>query len=81
MHWGVELGVVIGRRAPDVTARSALEHVVGYTVVNDVAGRNGAKGIPSAAVATVVGPALGTIDDVPIGARGLTMASANSATP
>ncbi|GAA4013675.1 fumarylacetoacetate hydrolase family protein [Streptomyces plumbiresistens] len=71
--WGVELGVVIGRRARDVTARTALAHVAGYTVVNDIAVRNGAQDVPPAAVATVVGPALVTTDEVPIGARGLTM--------
>ncbi|MCX5335755.1 MULTISPECIES: fumarylacetoacetate hydrolase family protein [unclassified Streptomyces] len=73
VFWGVELGVVIGRRARDVTARTALGHVAGYTVVNDVAVRNGPQDIPSTAVATVVGPALVTTDEVPIGARGLTM--------
>ncbi|MEV4031718.1 fumarylacetoacetate hydrolase family protein [Streptomyces umbrinus] len=73
VHCGVELGVVIGRRARDVTARSALSHVAGYTVVNDVAVRNGPERIPSAVVATVVGPALITTDDAPIGARGLTI--------
>ena len=52
---------------------AALGHVAGCTVVNDVAVRNGPEGIPSTAVATVVGPALVTTDDVPIGARGLTM--------
>ncbi|WP_329233111.1 fumarylacetoacetate hydrolase family protein [Streptomyces canus] len=71
VYWGVELGVVIGRRAREVTARAALGHVAGYTVVNDVAVRNGPEGTPPAAVATAVGPALVTTDDVPIGARGL----------
>ncbi|WP_371663435.1 fumarylacetoacetate hydrolase family protein [Streptomyces sp. NBC_00280] len=73
VHWGVELGVVIGRRARDVPARSALRHVAGYTVVNDVAVRNGPEDVPRAAVATVLGPVLITTDDAPIGARGLTM--------
>lgn len=72
VHWGVELGVVIGRKSRDVTVRSALSHVAGSTVVNDVAVRN-PEGIPSVAVATVVGPALITSDDVPIGGRGLTV--------
>jgi len=71
--WGVELGVVIGRRARDVTARTALGHVAGYTVVNDVVVRNGPQGTAPTAVATAVGPALVTTDDVPIGGRGLTM--------
>ncbi|MDX3134452.1 fumarylacetoacetate hydrolase family protein [Streptomyces europaeiscabiei] len=71
--WGVELGVVIGRRARDVTARSALSHVAGYTVVNHVAVRKRPDGIPSVAVATAAGPAMTTTDDAPIGGRGLTM--------
>jgi 2-keto-4-pentenoate hydratase/2-oxohepta-3-ene-1,7-dioic acid hydratase in catechol pathway len=34
-----ELGVVIGRRARRVDASSALDHVLGYTCVNDVSAR------------------------------------------
>jgi 2-keto-4-pentenoate hydratase/2-oxohepta-3-ene-1,7-dioic acid hydratase in catechol pathway len=37
--WEVELGVVIGTRAQDVPAASALDHVAGYCVVNDVSER------------------------------------------
>jgi 2,4-didehydro-3-deoxy-L-rhamnonate hydrolase len=37
--WEVELGVVIGTRARCVDERSALEHVAGYVVVNDVSER------------------------------------------
>jgi len=36
----VELGVVIGRRARRVTAETAMEHVAGYLVVNDVTARD-----------------------------------------
>jgi 2-keto-4-pentenoate hydratase/2-oxohepta-3-ene-1,7-dioic acid hydratase in catechol pathway len=36
----VELGVVIGRRARRVTAESAMAHVAGYVVVNDVSARD-----------------------------------------
>ncbi|GFE79214.1 fumarylacetoacetate (FAA) hydrolase [Steroidobacter agaridevorans] len=39
LDWEVELGVVIGRRAFRVTEAQALEHVFGYTVVNDVSER------------------------------------------
>jgi 2-keto-4-pentenoate hydratase/2-oxohepta-3-ene-1,7-dioic acid hydratase in catechol pathway len=35
----VELGVVIGRRARNVTRADALDHVFGYTVVNDMSAR------------------------------------------
>jgi len=37
--WEVELGVVIGTRARCVDEARALEHVAGYTVVNDVSER------------------------------------------
>ena len=37
--WEVELGVVIGKRARHVPEASALEHVAGYCVVNDVSER------------------------------------------
>ncbi len=34
--WEVELGVVIGRAARDVDVARAMDHVAGYTVVNDI---------------------------------------------
>ncbi|BFO57123.1 fumarylacetoacetate hydrolase family protein [Acidovorax sacchari] len=37
--WEVELGVVIGRRASYVAEGDAMDHVAGYTVVNDVSER------------------------------------------
>jgi 2-keto-4-pentenoate hydratase/2-oxohepta-3-ene-1,7-dioic acid hydratase in catechol pathway len=37
--WEVELGVVIGRPAWQVPEGSALDHVAGYTVLNDVSAR------------------------------------------
>ncbi|WP_137123896.1 fumarylacetoacetate hydrolase family protein [Roseomonas sp. HF4] len=37
--WEVELAVVIGRRARDVTENAALDHVAGYTVLDDVSAR------------------------------------------
>jgi len=40
VDWEVELAVVIGRRMRNVTAHSALEHVFGYTVANDVSARD-----------------------------------------
>jgi 2-keto-4-pentenoate hydratase/2-oxohepta-3-ene-1,7-dioic acid hydratase in catechol pathway len=36
----VELGVVIGARAVDVSPEEAMEHVFGYTCVNDVSSRD-----------------------------------------
>ena len=40
VDWEVELGVVIGRRARCVDEASALSHVAGYCVVNDVSERS-----------------------------------------
>jgi 2-keto-4-pentenoate hydratase/2-oxohepta-3-ene-1,7-dioic acid hydratase in catechol pathway len=37
--WELELGVVIGKRARYVSQKSALEHVAGYCIVNDVSER------------------------------------------
>ncbi len=37
--WEVELGIVIGTQARSVSKKSALEHVAGYCVVNDVSER------------------------------------------
>lgn len=40
LDWEVELAVVIGREAKDVTPEDALNHVAGYTVANDVSVRD-----------------------------------------
>jgi 2-keto-4-pentenoate hydratase/2-oxohepta-3-ene-1,7-dioic acid hydratase in catechol pathway len=40
LDYEVELGVVIGRRARRVSAQDALGVVAGYTVVNDISGRD-----------------------------------------
>lgn len=37
--WEVELGVVIGDKAHDVPVETALEHVAGYAVINDLSER------------------------------------------
>ena len=37
--WEVELGIVIGTKARYVSQKSALDHVAGYTVINDVSER------------------------------------------
>ncbi len=37
--WEVELGIVIGTKAQHVTKKDALNHVAGYTIVNDVSER------------------------------------------
>ncbi|MGH7301570.1 MAG: fumarylacetoacetate hydrolase family protein, partial [Candidatus Rokuibacteriota bacterium] len=38
--WEVELGVVIGRTARFVKKEQALDHVYGYTIINDVSARD-----------------------------------------
>uniref|UniRef100_A0A7S0ZY25 Fumarylacetoacetase-like C-terminal domain-containing protein n=1 Tax=Noctiluca scintillans TaxID=2966 RepID=A0A7S0ZY25_NOCSC len=46
VDWEVELAVVIGKAAKNVSAKTALDHVLGYTVANDVSARRwqGKKG-------------------------------------
>jgi 2-keto-4-pentenoate hydratase/2-oxohepta-3-ene-1,7-dioic acid hydratase in catechol pathway len=40
LDWEVELGVVIGRTARYVTKERALDHVFGYTIINDASARD-----------------------------------------
>jgi 2-keto-4-pentenoate hydratase/2-oxohepta-3-ene-1,7-dioic acid hydratase in catechol pathway len=40
VDWEVELGVVVGRRMRNVAVGAALDYVFGYTVGNDVSGRD-----------------------------------------
>jgi 2-keto-4-pentenoate hydratase/2-oxohepta-3-ene-1,7-dioic acid hydratase in catechol pathway len=40
VDWEVELGVVIGKSGRDITKANALEHVFGYTVINDLSARD-----------------------------------------
>jgi 2-keto-4-pentenoate hydratase/2-oxohepta-3-ene-1,7-dioic acid hydratase in catechol pathway len=39
LDWEVELAVVIGKRARDISAANALSYVFGYSVINDVSER------------------------------------------
>jgi 2-keto-4-pentenoate hydratase/2-oxohepta-3-ene-1,7-dioic acid hydratase in catechol pathway len=39
LDWEVELAVVIGRVMKDVSEADALDHVAGYTILNDVSAR------------------------------------------
>jgi len=39
LDWEVELGVVIGKTARYVTKEQALDHVYGYTIINDASAR------------------------------------------
>jgi 2-keto-4-pentenoate hydratase/2-oxohepta-3-ene-1,7-dioic acid hydratase in catechol pathway len=40
VDWEVELAAVIGRAAKDVDVASALDHVAGYTIANDLSARD-----------------------------------------
>jgi 2-keto-4-pentenoate hydratase/2-oxohepta-3-ene-1,7-dioic acid hydratase in catechol pathway len=70
--WEVEMGIVIGTRAQHVAQDTALDHVAGYCVANDVSERSfqldfggqWMKGKSSDSFAPV-GPYLVTKDDVP----------------
>jgi 2-keto-4-pentenoate hydratase/2-oxohepta-3-ene-1,7-dioic acid hydratase in catechol pathway len=44
IDWEVELGVVIGRGGVNIAKERALDHVFGYTVVNDVTARDIQRG-------------------------------------
>ena len=72
VDWEVELGVVIGKRASYVGEADALDHVAGYTVVNDVSERayqmeRGGQWTKGKSFDTFapVGPWLVTKDEVP----------------
>jgi 2,4-didehydro-3-deoxy-L-rhamnonate hydrolase len=40
MDWEIELGVVIGRRARNVSREHALSYIAGYTILNDLTDRS-----------------------------------------
>ncbi|HSP65961.1 MAG TPA: fumarylacetoacetate hydrolase family protein [Candidatus Deferrimicrobium sp.] len=72
IDWEVELGVVIGRAGSNIKRAGAMEHVFGYTVINDVTARdlqNGWGGQwfkgKSLDGSCPMGPWVLTADDVP----------------
>jgi len=71
LDYEVELAVVIGRRGRDLTPESALAHVFGYTVVNDVTARDLQKAHQqwfkgkSLDTFCPMGPVLVTADEIP----------------
>ena len=77
MDWEVELGVIIGSPARNVSADTALQHVAGYTVVNDISARDWQNRTTQFLQGktfehtTPVGPFLVTADELPAGAAGL----------
>ncbi|MBA1147206.1 fumarylacetoacetate hydrolase family protein [Ectothiorhodospiraceae bacterium WFHF3C12] len=71
LDWEVELGVVIGKEGAHIPEERALEHVFGYTVINDVSARDLqfrhkqfylGKSIPGGCP---MGPWLVTADEIP----------------
>jgi acylpyruvate hydrolase len=77
VDWEVELGVVIGRAGRDVSVEDALDHVAGYTVINDVSMRDFQRRTQQFLQgktwerATPVGPWMVTTDELPTGGKGL----------
>jgi acylpyruvate hydrolase len=77
VDWEVELGVVIGTAGRDIPVRRALDHVAGYTVVNDVSARDWQRRTSQFLqgkcfeATTPVGPWLVTADELPSGGTGL----------
>jgi 2,4-didehydro-3-deoxy-L-rhamnonate hydrolase len=71
VDWEAELGVVIGRRARAVEEAAALDHVLGYTCLNDVSARDIQFGdgqwVRGKSLDTFcpMGPALITADEIP----------------
>jgi 2-keto-4-pentenoate hydratase/2-oxohepta-3-ene-1,7-dioic acid hydratase in catechol pathway len=72
LDWEVELGVLIGRKATRVDEASALDYVLGYTIVNDVSERawqleRGGQWVKgkSADSFAPIGPWLVTADQIP----------------
>ncbi|QRP48549.1 fumarylacetoacetate hydrolase family protein [Amycolatopsis sp. FDAARGOS 1241] len=69
LDWECELAVVIGKTAKRVSAQAAMDHVFGYSIVNDISARDQrrsgqwffSKGQDSYAP---FGPAIRTVDDV-----------------
>ncbi|KAB7763708.1 fumarylacetoacetate hydrolase family protein [Xanthomonas maliensis] len=70
--WEVELGVVIGDVARDVSVEQALQHVAGYAVINDLSERefqleHGGQWVKGKSADTFgpIGPWLVTRDEIP----------------
>lgn len=70
LDWEVELGIVIGRTAKNVSQEQAREHIAGYTVVNDISMRDWQNRTnqwfqgKNFEASTPVGPCIVTADEV-----------------
>lgn len=70
LDWEVELAAIIGTRASRVSRENALDHVFGYSVINDISARDNrrsgqwifSKGMDSYAP---FGPVIVTADEIP----------------
>jgi 2-keto-4-pentenoate hydratase/2-oxohepta-3-ene-1,7-dioic acid hydratase in catechol pathway len=70
--WEAELAVVIGRRAKDVSEGVALDHVAGYSVLDDISAREFQFDVPLAMTSFAkgmdgfcpMGPCIATADEV-----------------
>ena len=77
MDWEVELAVVIGTAGRNIPIASALDHVAGYTIMNDISARDWQRRTTQFLQgktfehSTPVGPWLVTADELPAGGRGL----------
>jgi acylpyruvate hydrolase len=77
VDWEVELGLVIGRRARNVSVEEAPAAIAGYTVVNDVSVRDYQRRTSQFLSGkifertTPVGPAVVTLDELPDGGADL----------
>lgn len=72
IDWEAELGVVVGRKAINVTAADAMRHVFGYTIINDVSARDIQHGWggqffkgKSLDASSPIGPWVVTADEIP----------------
>ncbi len=71
MDWEVELGVIIGKGGKGISRARALEHVFGYTVINDISARDYQKRHKQFFIgksftgACPMGPWIVTADEIP----------------
>lgn len=71
MDWEVELGVIIGKGGKGITHADALDHVFGYTIINDISARDFQKRHKQFFVgksftgACPMGPWIITADEIP----------------
>src|SRR5579859_3257951 len=86
--WEVELGVVLGRQALNVSAEDALDYVFGYTVLNDISARDlqfgwGGQYFKGKSLDGFcpIGPWIVTADEIPDGTKSIQTLSFKVLTP